>query len=460
MGCRAVAQCKRLTSMAENWVIQVDDDEQTAFEAVCGDPLELGRQDESNGEQLYQLSTKPEGNFRLSIARIEEVSVSRRQARIESAGPNGRVRIKNISSNVPFSLGNGRAVKPGTEVAVDLPVILRFGKRTVRLEDPTAQGPGGPIRSLSEPTLIPVSSQARRSIGGASHLSSTGPFEVESVIRWLQSTMEVLQSAADDSDFFQKAAQSVVELVSLDSGRVVVRGKLADWKTVAIFPPSGETRNRDDPASRLVLKLATLHKRTFWYDPLHHVASFELSRTADGGSSLAGVDSIVAAPILDREGTVIAVLYGERRLNSMVATGKRISNLDAMLIDLLASGVAAGLARIEQERAALSFQTQLEQFFTPSLARQLSSRPELLNGQDLEISTLFCDIRGFSRISRNHGPTFTLEWTHDVLSTLSDCVLEHEGVLVDYIGDELMAMWALRKASPTMPNGLAGRLST
>ena len=131
--------------MPENWVIQVDDDEQIAFEAVCGDPLELGRQDEINGEQLYQLSMKPEGGCRLSIARTEEVSVSRRQARIESTGPNGHVRIKNISSNVPFSLGNGRPVKPATEVAVELPVLLRFGKRTVRLEDPTAQGPGRPF---------------------------------------------------------------------------------------------------------------------------------------------------------------------------------------------------------------------------------------------------------------------------------------------------------------------------
>ena len=31
--------------------------------AVCGDPLELGRQDESNGEQLYQLSMKPDGRL-------------------------------------------------------------------------------------------------------------------------------------------------------------------------------------------------------------------------------------------------------------------------------------------------------------------------------------------------------------------------------------------------------------
>ena len=40
---------------------------------------------------------------------------------------------------------------------------------------------------------------------------------------------------------------------------------------------------------------------------------------------------------------------------------------------------------------------------------------------------LFCDIRGFSRISRKHGPTITLKWTNDVLSTLSDCVQKHAG---------------------------------
>jgi adenylate cyclase len=433
--------------MSENWVIRIAEDDQTTFEAICGEPVELGRQDESNGEHLYQLSMRPDGGSRLAIAPTEEVKVSRRQVHIESA-PDGRVRIKNISSNVPFSLGNGRPVKQGTEVVIELPVLLRFGKRSVQLQDPSAKSLDGPIQSLSEPTFVPAASSLRRSTAGPLNLHSTGSFETEAVIRWLQATMEVLQSAAGDTEFFQKAAQAAVELVALDSGRVAIRGKQGEWNTVALHPSSGEPRNRDDPVSRLVLKMVSQHKRTFWYDPLSHVAQFDASRITDVGSSLAGVDSVVAAPILDREGTVIAVLYGERRLNSIVTTGKRVSRLDAMLIELLASSVATGLARMEQERAALSFQTQLEQFFTPELARQLATRPELLNGQDLEITALFCDIRGFSRITRNHGPTFTLDWTNDVLSTLSDCVLKHEGVLVDYIGDELLAMWGAPENQP------------
>ena len=85
--------------------------------------------------------------------------------------------------------------------------------------------------------------------------------------------------------------------------------------------------------------------------------------------------------------------------------------------------------------------TQFEQFFTPDLARQLVAQPESLAGEDLEISTLFCDIQGFSRLSRDLGPAMTVRWVGDVLSTVSDCALNHQGVLIDYIGDALMAMW-------------------
>jgi len=248
--------------------------------------------------------------------------------------------------------------------------------------------------------------------------------------------IQVLQSAASDADFFDKAAQAVVEVVHLDLGRVLTR-EGEGWKTVAFFPESDEEYERNNPPSRLVLTRVSGEKRTCWFNPL---------QLPEDCASLIGVSSLVAAPVLGRHGQVIAILYGERRLQSMLRASPPVSRLDAMLVEVLAVGLSAGLARVEQEHAALSFRTQLEQFFTPELARQLATRPELLAGQDLEITALFCDIRGFSRISRNHGPTFTLEWINDVLSTLSECVLKHQGVLVDYIGDELMAMWGAPEA--------------
>src|SRR5262249_46112855 len=57
------------------------------------------------------------------------------------------------------------------------------------------------------------------------------------------------------------------------------------------------------------------------------------------------------------------------------------------------------------------------------------------------VTVLFCDVRGFSRFSERLGPQKTIAWMNEVMNALSQCILDHEGVLVDYIGDELMAMW-------------------
>src|SRR5262249_21087351 len=101
--------------------------------------------------------------------------------------------------------------------------------------------------------------------------------------------------------------------------------------------------------------------------------------------------------------------------------------------------------------AAIAARVQFEQFFTPQLSQQLAHDPGLLDGRDSEVTILFCDIRGFSRISEKLGPEGTVRWVSQVMGTLSDCVLNHQGVLVDYIGDELMAMWGAPLEQPDHP---------
>jgi adenylate cyclase len=92
---------------------------------------------------------------------------------------------------------------------------------------------------------------------------------------------------------------------------------------------------------------------------------------------------------------------------------------------------------------------ELEQFFPPEVARQFLDRPEVLDeGKQTAISVLFCDIRGYSRISRRLGPADTVEWLSAVMEELTDCILRQKGVLVDFIGDELMAMWGAPAYQP------------
>jgi adenylate cyclase len=51
-------------------------------------------------------------------------------------------------------------------------------------------------------------------------------------------------------------------------------------------------------------------------------------------------------------------------------------------------------------------------------------------------------------VSERLGPAQTMEWIGGVLNPLSDEVAATGGVLVDYIGDELMAMWGAPSSQP------------
>jgi len=92
---------------------------------------------------------------------------------------------------------------------------------------------------------------------------------------------------------------------------------------------------------------------------------------------------------------------------------------------------------------------EFSQFFPREIARQVALRPEMLDqGREADVSVLFCDIRNFSRISEKLEPEKTVRWVRDVMEVLSECVLDHQGVLVDYIGDELVAMWGAPTEQP------------
>ncbi len=91
-----------------------------------------------------------------------------------------------------------------------------------------------------------------------------------------------------------------------------------------------------------------------------------------------------------------------------------------------------------------------EQHFTPELARELARNPDPMKMQarHAEVTVLFCDIRGFSAVSERLGPATTIDWLGGVMGEFSTIVLDHGGVLVDYTGDELLAMWGAPNEQP------------
>lgn len=389
-------------------------------------PIELGRQ-EKGDEPLLQVQTGGR-QARIAIARLNESSVSRHQAVLEPVAGD-RVRLVNVSTNNDIRLRDG-TLRPGAGRELFAPCQFFVQDYEVRIAPAGLEAIPADLHTLAAPTVTPGGGHGSRKPLSNLHLASEE--DSESLIQWLQAVTEVLQSAADTDEFFSRAAAAVVDLVGLDSGRVLLR-EGSEWKTVA------QELGEDAPArlpgwqpSRRLLAALLSDKKTTWRDA---------ASTDSVQGSLIEVEAVVASPILDRRREVIGVIYGDRLHRAASPLGTRISKAEAMLMETLASGVATGLARLEQERQALVARVQFEQFFSADLARELTLHPDLLKGRDTDVTVLFCDIRGFSHVAEKLGAAGTMQWINDVLGVLSECAIKHQGVLVDYVGDELLAMW-------------------
>ena len=412
----------------KNLRLSLYEKQQLVLSTAFSNRVEVGRQQAVDEEpfRLYRLADRQ----RLVVAPLTETAVPRRHALIEPLDSD-LVRVTNVSQTVELGIGGGDPLAPSSERVVGLPLLLVMGSRAVRLERILEEEE--PLNSLRTPTLAPGKAPAPSTRMGASLQQEP---DSESLFQWLQLVSAVLQRATSSDDFFQYAARGIVDLIGLSCGAVVLRQE-GRWKVASFASANPNINEGAWQASTRILTRVLEDKRTLWQGSVS---------SGQPGASLSGVQAVIAAPILSKSGDVLGAMYGDRR--SDMHSEAQITRLEAMLVEALAFGVSAGLARLEEEKAALAAQVKFEQFFTPQLARQLAVEPDLLRGRDAEVTLLFCDIRGFSRISERLTPAETLSWIGDVMEVLSDYVAAHAGVLVDYIGDELIAMWGAPQEQP------------
>lgn len=414
--------------------------QRTAFEHPSG-PLEFGR---GPRRELP----------RFVIA--GDQTVSRDQLRVEPLA-DGSVRLENLSANTPVVVdGDGAPILPSESRDLTLPATVAVGRTRIEFH-PLATAAALPARpGASAPpaasTVLPQAASPRgtvppppNAIHPAPGLRSLPTPERDAVTAppaqpwkhslssegssgvgpWLERIIELQKTSGESRDFHDTAARALVDLVGLDLGLVLLRSG-GKWIIAGCGVESDRTTVR---YSQTLLKAVVDQRKTFFDD----IESLAGSGT---GASLMDIESGVASPIFGVDDDVIGVLYGVRTPQGLVARGP-ITPLEAQLVQLLAGSVGATLARSTANQSRATF----EQFFTRELSEQLALRPDLLDGHDADVSILFCDIRGFSRISERLGPAATMDWIGDVMGELSERVLAHSGVLVDYIGDELIAMW-------------------
>jgi len=400
---------------------------------------------------------------------IDDDAVSRDQLRIDRL-PNGWIRVDNLSSRKTVVVAGSGFVATGQSRDLQLPLHLIVGRTRVTIDsvgsaresqhtpaqqthapgvsrDHPGTGPGVPddaslltaLSAASSPDESPDAAGAglvalespiegtRRS--GLTSGSSPGAGTIDQLAEWLHTIVELQQAAPGTREFFQGTAQAMLDLAGMDLG-IVLLARGQGWEVAAA---TGADDGEGGRYSRTLVEYAARNRQTFYQD---------LERMAQSTLSLARIEAAVAAPIFGLRGEVAGVLYGARS-RGLFARGP-VGPIEAQLVQLLSAAVGANLART----TALRTRVQFEQFFSPELVQELEQNPNLLEGRSQEVTVVFTDLRGFTALSQRLGAEPSFRIVRDLMEGLSEHIVAHGGVIVDYAGDGILAMWNAPTAQP------------
>lgn len=372
-----------------------------------------------------------------------------------------QVRVSNIHQTTPFSIAGIGTVEAKQSKTVGIPatLILPDGFTLAIIETPVPSQERrqmeGEVTGLRTPLRLPNENVEPRQynpprtiMGMGEHkiepsiLSFTKdnrsdlvPIEAAAFLEILDFVVLTAQKPTTSAEFYRGIAEAVTRLIDVDRAEVILRND-NHWER---SPERTYCNALKHDASHLepsfTMLETALKKREMVVFP---------DDALDGNQvSLREMVTAVACPILDEEGGVLGILYADR-ISKVGSGNERITRIEETLIEILATAIATGIAKTKRESLVNTYQ----QFFSSKVIDAIRRNPKLLAGEDCEVTVLFCDIRGFSRITDRIGPAKAMEWIQDTLTALSYQVQELDGVLVDYVGDELFAMWGAPDKSP------------
>ncbi|MFW5880538.1 MAG: CHASE2 domain-containing protein [Spirochaetota bacterium] len=119
-----------------------------------------------------------------------------------------------------------------------------------------------------------------------------------------------------------------------------------------------------------------------------------------------------------------------------------IVNFSSPALAMILTFIAVVVYRVLTEGREKRMITEMfGKYVSPQVVDELMETPPVLGGVEQEITVLFSDIRGFTDMSENMTSQELVKYLNGYLTAMTDVILEYNGTLDKYVGDEIMCFW-------------------
>lgn len=160
---------------------------------------------------------------------------------------------------------------------------------------------------------------------------------------------------------------------------------------------------------------------------------------------------LMLAFLLPRVSAVTAVAIGLLTIALVISGGWIAFRYASLLFDpsypIVVLGCMTGAVtsyvyhRVEAQRGQIRH--AFSQYLSPAVIQEIIAHPDTLKlgGEMRELTLMFCDVRNFTSISQNLSAIELTQFINELLSPLTEIILEQRGTIDKYMGDAIMAFW-------------------
>jgi adenylate cyclase len=170
------------------------------------------------------------------------------------------------------------------------------------------------------------------------------------------------------------------------------------------------------------------------------------------------VAGLALAFLLPMLSAAVAVLVSAAVMAALIALNYFLFNTYGLVLPLASGLVMAGTAfavnmsygYFVESRSKRELANLFGTYVPPELVDEMLKDPDsyTMKASNKELTVMFCDMRGFTRMSERMEPTQLQELLNAVFSRLTEIIRANRGTIDKYMGDCVMAFWGAPVETP------------
>jgi adenylate cyclase len=258
------------------------------------------------------------------------------------------------------------------------------------------------------------------------------------LLKMLLAVGKTLSSVLTPDEVMHRVMELVFQMENVDRGFVMLRDDKKGFKPAVILYKDDALKPR---ARGVALSTTVIDRVMNDRIPLliHDVGSDERFSSSQS-LRISGIRSAMCAPLIYKD-HVFGLFYVDCLSKPYAFSKEELSIFSVIAAE---AAISFDNARSHEELARRVVERQaLERFLSSNIVERILASPDEihLGGENQNATILFCDIRGFTRMSEHMEPQAVVELLNEFFSEMTDLIFDSGGTLDKYLGDGIMAVY-------------------